>query len=150
MQKWKCTKCGKRIKKGVLDRVNELASYDSPRHPSHRPSYLYLIPLAEIIKKTLGHSSTNTKKVKGAWEDLIFRFGSEVNVLVDTKMDDIAGATDQEISDSIGAFREGRIQFHPGGGGQYGSLEILDPKTFAKLQKVGKKTRSGQMNLFEY
>jgi len=33
IKNWRCS-CGGIIKKGVKDRVNELASYDTPHHPS--------------------------------------------------------------------------------------------------------------------
>ena len=150
MNKWKCTRCKKRIKKGVLDRVNELATYENPKHPPHRPPYLHLIPLTEIIKNALGHSSTETRKVKEAWETLVLTFGSEVTVLVDAEMERIQGATDERIKDSIAAFREGRVFLHPGGGGRYGSIEILDIAAFARLKNAAKKQKEGQTSLSEY
>jgi uncharacterized protein (TIGR00375 family) len=58
------------IKKGVFDRVNELADFEEPRHPVYRPPYLHLIPLAEIIQMALGHAGVQTKGVKTAWKPL--------------------------------------------------------------------------------
>lgn len=52
-RRWKCS-CGKRIKKGVKDRINERATFIKPQHPDHRPPYIHLIPLAEIITKAIG------------------------------------------------------------------------------------------------
>lgn len=52
-------------KKGVEDRINELADFEVPRHPAYRPPpYLHLMPLAEIIQMALGHASVQTKGVK--------------------------------------------------------------------------------------
>ncbi|RZN40916.1 MAG: endonuclease Q family protein, partial [Methanophagales archaeon ANME-1-THS] len=45
--RWRCA-CGGLIKKGVRDRVDELANTDGT-HPDHRPPYVHLIPLAELI-----------------------------------------------------------------------------------------------------
>ncbi len=120
--KWKCTECGKRIKKGVKDRVEELADYAVPRHPSYRPEYIHIIPLAEIVMKALGHSSTNTKGVMQVWEPLISRFGNEVNVLVDADIADIKKVTEKRIVQAIDAFRNNKIKIVPGGGGEYGKL----------------------------
>ena len=97
MHKWKCTKCGGRIKKGVKDRVNEIATYEAPEHPSHRPEYLHLIPLGEIITRAVGHSSPNTKKVTTIWNELIMGFGDEVKVLLDADFEDMAKMTDEMV-----------------------------------------------------
>jgi uncharacterized protein (TIGR00375 family) len=150
MHKWKCTKCGRRIKKGVVDRVNELASYDTPSHPKHRPEYLYLIPLAEIIKMAKGVSSPNTKTVSRLWGELVSNFGDEVNVLVDADLKKIQKVTEDSVSQAIAGLREGRVIMHPGGGGQYGSVEIPDKKTYAKYLKMQKQEKMGQASLFEF
>jgi uncharacterized protein (TIGR00375 family) len=121
IKKWKCT-CGARIKKGVRDRVNELADLQAPEHPDHRPEYLHLIPLAEIIALALGHSSPYTKTVQSAWNEMIKKPGSEIAVLVDADMASLDG--DPRIVAAIRAFREGKVIIHPGGGGRYGSVEL--------------------------
>jgi uncharacterized protein (TIGR00375 family) len=150
MHKWKCTKCGKRIKKGVVDRVNELASYKSPKHPKHRPKYLHLVPLSEIIMRAKGVSSPNTKTVGRIWDHLISNFGDEVAVLVDAPLEEIKKATEENVSKAISAFREGRVILHPGGGGKYGSLEIPDKKAYEKYLKKQKESKKGQASLFEF
>ncbi|MCX9012017.1 MAG: TIGR00375 family protein [Candidatus Methanoperedens sp.] len=128
IKNWTCS-CDGTIKKGVKDRVNELATYDKPQHPPHRPPYLHLIPLSEIIAMALG-IGTNTKGVKKIWDALIERYGSEVAVLVDA---DIRGSgVDERVVSAIVAFREGRVKVHPGGGGQYGRVELSNSKPEAQ------------------
>jgi len=119
---WKCS-CGGAIKKGVKDRINELAAYDVPEYPPHRPPYLHLIPLSEIIAMALG-IGTATKGVQASWNTLIERYGSEVAVLVDA--DIINSGIDELVVDAITAFKDGRIKVHPGGGGEYGRIELSD------------------------
>jgi uncharacterized protein (TIGR00375 family) len=120
IKSWSCS-CGGTIKKGVKDKVNELASYDEPRHPVHRPPYLHLIPLSEIIAMALG-TGTNTKGVQGIWNALIEQYGSEVAVLVDA---DIKNSdVDERVINAIIALRCGQVKVHPGGGGQYGRIEL--------------------------
>ncbi|MDO9097621.1 MAG: TIGR00375 family protein [Candidatus Methanoperedens sp.] len=125
IKSWTCT-CGGTIKKGVKDRVNELASFDMPKHPAHRPPYLHLIPLSEIIAMALG-VGVNTKGVQGIWNKLIERYGSEVAVLVDADIKN--SGVDERVINAIIALRCGKVKVHPGGGGQYGRIELLDKAT---------------------
>ncbi len=131
---WSCS-CGGTIKKGVKDRVNELAACNEPRHPAHRPPYLHLIPLSEIIAMGLG-MGTNTKGVQGIWNMLVERYGSEVAVLVDSDIKN--SGVDQRVVNAIIALRCGKVKVHPGGGGQYGRIELsAEPmnKNNCELQK---------------
>ncbi len=121
--KWRCQICRGIIKKGVLDRVKELADFKEPRHPGHRSPYLHLIPLAEIIQMALGHSSVQTKGVKTAWNILVEHFGNEVEALIHSEPEALK-IVDERIVNAILAFRKGNVIIHPGGGGHYGWLEL--------------------------
>ncbi len=126
IQGWRCPRCGGLIKKGVRDRVEELADTHQPQHPAHRPPYLHIIPLSEIITKALGFKSLDTKTVKEAWNTLTTTFGSEIKVLIDAELDTLA-RINPKIASAIKVFREGRVTIKPGGGGQYGSIELPPP-----------------------
>jgi len=130
---WRCT-CGGRIKKGVKDRIEELSDHERPVHPSHRPPYLHIIPLSEIIAKAIGQHSPFTKKVTERWNELIKVFKNEVNVLVDANIEDIRKVTAPAITDAIQAFREGKVIVHPGGGGKYGIIEL--PSSVEKTNTI--------------
>jgi len=133
-RRWRC-ECGGLIKKGVRDRVDELANCDGT-HPEHRPPYLHLIPLAEIIGLAL-HKSPSSPAVKEMWESLLAEFGTEVNVLVDIPIADFYVSRfnlDGRVVEAIKAFREGEIQVIPGGGGRYGVIK-LKPKTSGRAQE---------------
>ncbi len=136
---WKCT-CGGKIKKGVRDRVNELADYEKPKHPPHRPPYIKLIPLTEVIAMALD-TGLNTKAVKDAWNVLMAKFGNEVKVLVDAKITQ-TDIMNPSIYDAIMSFRNGQIIVYPGGGGQYGRVEL--PK------EILQKNITAQSSLFDF
>lgn len=139
--KWRCPICGGVVKKGVFDRINELADFKEPKHPDHRPPYLHLIPLAEIIQMALGHASVQTKGVQTAWNKLIERFGNEINALIYSEPDELKIVDNDRIVNAILAFRKGDVIIHPGGGGQYGWLELPD-------NLKGEETRqTGQLSL---
>jgi len=120
---WRCS-CGGRIKKGVKDRIEELSDYEKPVHPSHRPPYLHIIPLSEIIAKAIGQSSPFTKRVTEIWDRLIKAFKNEISVLVDVDIEDIARVAPPAVTEAVQAFREGKVIVHPGGGGKYGVIEL--------------------------
>jgi uncharacterized protein (TIGR00375 family) len=135
--KWRCPVCGGVIKKGVFDRVNELADFKEPKHPEYRPPYLHLIPLAEIIQMTLGHASVQTKGVQTAWNKLIERFGNEVKALIYSEPEDLKVVGDDRIVNAILAFRKGNVIIHPGGGGQYGWLELPENLKNEEIRQTG-------------
>jgi len=135
--KWRCPVCGGVIKKGVFDRVNELADFKEPKHPEHRPPYLHLIPLAEIIQMALGHASVQTKGVQTAWNKLIERFGNEVKALIYSEPEDLKVVGDDRIVNAILAFRKGNVIIHPGGGGQYGWLELPENLKNEEIRQTG-------------
>lgn len=120
--KWRCS-CGGMVKKGVIDRVRELATSNVPEHPEHRPPYLHLIPLSEIVAKVLPERAAFAE-----WEKLVGAFGNEISVLIDVRMDRIREVARSDVADAIRSFREGRIRIIPGGGGAYGKIEIINNK----------------------
>ncbi|AKB52419.1 DNA helicase II [Methanosarcina barkeri str. Wiesmoor] len=135
--KWRCPVCGGVVKKGVFDRVNELADFKEPKHPDYRPPYLHLIPLAEIIQMALGHASVQTKGVQTAWNKLIERFGNEIKALIYSEPEDLKVVGDDRIVNAILAFRKGDVIIHPGGGGQYGWLELPESLKNEEIQQTG-------------
>lgn len=122
-RRWKCS-CGKKIKKGVKDRIGEMATFDSPHHPNHRPEYIHLVPLAEIIAKAVGIQTPFAKTVMKRWGELVKVFDNEIKVLLEVDYDDLSRVTTPAIVDAIQAFREQRIIIVPGGGGLYGQIEL--------------------------
>ncbi len=145
-RKWKCS-CGKRIKKGVKDRINERADFKEPQHPDHRPPYIHLIPLSEIITKAIGQHTPFTQAVSKRWDELISVFGSEINVLLDSDINEITKVTAPAITEAIQAFRENKVIVRPGGGGQYGSIELPQEGV---VSSVVLKPRDTQKSLLDY
>ncbi|UCH72509.1 MAG: TIGR00375 family protein [Thermoplasmatales archaeon] len=122
-RRWKC-RCGKRIKKGVKDKINERATFEEPKHPNHRPPYIHLIPLSEIIAKAIGQKNPFTQTVTKRWNELISAFCSEIRVLLDVDIEYISKITAPAIAEAIQAFREKKVIIQPGGGGKYGIIEL--------------------------
>ncbi|KYK32544.1 MAG: phosphotransferase [Thermoplasmatales archaeon SG8-52-3] len=144
---WKCS-CGKRIKKGVKDKINEKADFIEPQHPSHRPNYIHLIPLTEIIAKAIGQRTPFTQTVSKRWNELISEFDSEIKVLIDIDIIEISRVTVPAITEAIQAFRDKKVIIKPGGGGQYGSIEL--PRVEEDYVNFNLGPKDKQTNLLEY
>ncbi|ACS89643.1 MAG TPA: TIGR00375 family protein [Thermococcaceae archaeon] len=130
---WRCELCGGVIKKGVHDRILELA--DTDERPKDRPPYLHLAPLAEIIAMVL-NKGVETKSVKSIWERLLKEFGSEIRVLVDAPVEAIAELIGDEIAKAIWAFRNEKLIIVPGGGGKYGEIKLPEEVKRARLEDL--------------
>jgi PHP family Zn ribbon phosphoesterase len=105
---------------------------------------LHIIPLAEIIAVALGQSSPFTKRVTEEWLTLIKSFGSEVKVSVDASIEDIARVAAPVVVKAIQAFREDKVLIHPGGGGEYGRIELTNQV------EVEAKPEERQKSIFDY
>ena len=121
-RKWRCA-CGGRIKRGVLDRVNELATYDMARHPQHRGKYIHIVPVETLVALGLD-TRTTSKKVAEAIEQLLAAFGTEIEVLLSVAPEDIGKVAGSKIGRAFRIYREGRLKLIPGGGGEYGRIEL--------------------------
>jgi uncharacterized protein (TIGR00375 family) len=117
--KRRCPECRGIIKKGVAERIEELAASKEPKHPAHRPPYVRILPLAEVIALATGTSTLTSKRVKERWEGLVSKFGSEIRVLVDEDIGAVIEA-DAEVGKVIRLFRQGKMRYVAGGGGAYG------------------------------
>lgn len=136
----RCPSCGGRIKLGVLDRVNILADYERPVHPAHRPSYLHIIPLAEIVAMALGYKSAVAAPVQRCWSDLTAE-RTEIDVLMEADLDEISA--DPRVLEAIEMFRQGKVEVVPGGGGKYGEVRMTG-------RALPRKEKKEQKSLFDF
>ena len=131
--KMKCD-CGGTIKKGVDFRISEIADFKEPKHPSFRPKYVHLMPLAELIS-TVYDKGVTTKLVQGKWQKLIDNFGTEIDVLINVSLSDIE-KIDSNVVAVVKSFREGTIDVVPGGGGQYGQISFKKELNEKKQENI--------------
>ncbi|MFX0032429.1 MAG: endonuclease Q family protein [Candidatus Hodarchaeota archaeon] len=112
-----------KIKLGVSERIDTIASYDKPKHPDHRPKYINAIPLIDIIRSVRGVKSINSKTVLNQYNQIIEKFGTEFSILIDLPISELE-EFDKEIASVISAFRCDEIRYTPGGGGVYGKIKL--------------------------
>ncbi|GFZ99311.1 hypothetical protein GCM10008018_51930 [Paenibacillus marchantiophytorum] len=109
----RCADCGSpKIIRGVMDRIMALADRDTAYVPPYRPPYHFQIPLQFI-------PGLGPKKL----DQLLRRFGTEMNVLHRTAREDLASEIGEDIASYLVQAREGTLQLEVGGGGRYGKVK---------------------------
>ncbi len=101
-------------------RIYELSTWDEPHHPEHRPPYIHILPLAEILSLIYGKGVT-TVFVQKIWKELVQKLGTEIDVLIHASLEGIE-KVDPKLNSAIQAFRDNTLQIRPGGGGKYGKI----------------------------
>ena len=115
-----CPVDGKKLRLGVRDRAAAIGEGKSKSHP-HRPPYLHIAPLLDIIAISLAVKSTTSKRVRSLYDRMRERFGPETVILTETSLDGIR-EMNERVAMMISKYRDKTIQYIDGGGGRYGKL----------------------------
>jgi len=134
-----CPKCKKPLTIGVLHRIDDLADRKNGYIPDNIIPFRHMIPLDEIISNAKG-VGVKTKTVEREYKNLIDRFGTELDILLSTKIEQIERISSPEIAEGIDRVRKGKVNIIPGYDGEYGKIEIFKEKERGKFSK--------QVNLF--
>lgn len=118
-----CPVCGKPLTVGVLHRVLELADRTAPPEPGK--GFRSLIPLAEILGELL-HCGPKTRKPQSKLAELTLRFGSEVDVLMETPLAELS-AYWPELGEALRRMRAGEVIRRGGYDGEYGEIRLFEP-----------------------
>ncbi len=130
-----CPVCGKQVTVGVLHRVEELADRPPDGKPSCTHPFLSLIPLPEVLSEVLDVGS-NSKTVQRAYFRLLDALGSELNILIDLPLEDIAAVGGERLAQGIGNMRTSCVNAQGGYDGEYGVIKTLDESAETKSQNV--------------
>jgi PHP family Zn ribbon phosphoesterase len=82
----------------------------------------------------------NSKKVTGAYLDLLSRLGNEYHVLAEAEIESIRQASSNLLSEAINRARSGHVSITPGYDGEFGTIRVFDSREREQL--------SGQLGLF--
>ncbi len=121
--KERCPYCNAILSLGVKDRIELIADIDEEIHPEHRPPYIWVAPLMELIRASLGLKTANSVTVKRYYQKIISDFGDESRILVDSTKEELE-AYDKSLATLILNTRKGTLKVSQGGGGIYGMVEI--------------------------
>ena len=134
-----CPVCGRKLTVGVLHRVEKLADRAEGDRPDVTMPFENLIPLPEIIGSVLQVGPTS-KRVQTVYEQMLATHGSELKILRQLPIEEIAKTGDPLIAEGIRRMREGTVHIAPGYDGVYGKIQVFSDEDRARL--------SGQKSLF--
>jgi DNA helicase-2/ATP-dependent DNA helicase PcrA len=122
-----CSVCGKLVTVGVLHRVEELADRPVGVEPPGRPPFHSLIPLPEVLGEVYGVGPAS-KRVKQTFEQLLAKLGSELSILLDIPLEEIAQVGGTRLAEGIRRMRSGQVKPIAGFDGQPGIIKLFDPQ----------------------
>jgi PHP family Zn ribbon phosphoesterase len=133
----KCPKCGKKMTRGVEERIEELADRPEGYVPKNAIGYRHLLPLSEIIALVIGEVTPASTKVWDKYNMLVGKFGSEYSVMLDVPEAQLLAAAGPEISSAILRVRNDDIFVEAGYDGVYGRLDLSKPPLNKKSVALG-------------
>jgi uncharacterized protein (TIGR00375 family) len=116
----KCPADGRPLRLGVRDRAELLGESES-KSPRHRPPYLRIAPLLEIVASSLGVKSAKSKRVMALYKEMVASMGPETMIVTDAPLEKIE-EHNERVARMIEAYRFGTVKYLAGGGGRYGAL----------------------------
>ena len=133
--KGSCPECARPLTVGVLARVLELADRASPCYPQGSPDGIHLLGLAEILSELIGFGP-GSKTVTREYLHCVELFGSELNVLLLTPLEELAKRYSPLLAESVTRVRTGEVNRTPGYDGQFGRIRLFRPSENALLPKL--------------
>ena len=128
----KCPRCGKKMTRGVEERIEELADRSEGYVPKNAIGYRHLLPLSEIIALVIGEVNPASTKVWDKYNMFVGKFGSEYSVMLDAPEAQLLATAGPEISSAILRVRNDDVFVEPGYDGVYGRLDLNKPPPIKK------------------
>ncbi|MBU1121897.1 MAG: endonuclease Q family protein [Candidatus Omnitrophota bacterium] len=119
-----CPVCRKRLTRGVLYRISELADREEGFIPKNAIGYKSLVPLDEIVAEAKGLKKTS-KAVEKEYLDLIYTVGTELDILVNMDEEELTAKLPEKVAEGIKRVRGKQLKILPGYDGEYGTIKIF-------------------------
>jgi len=118
-----CPACGRKLTIGVMHRVNDLADRKEGEKPEKFVPFKRLVPLDQIIG-FIFDKAVDTVTVKQKYADIVNKFKSEFNVLLEVPPEELSKGIENEIAEVIIKVRNEEVNVQPGYDGEFGKVEI--------------------------
>jgi uncharacterized protein (TIGR00375 family) len=148
-----CPICGKKMTKGVAERVEELADREEGVVPRGAQKYIKVLPLSEIVAVVMRKDVFSVDVQKRYW-GIVSKFAGEMEALAYAPRENLVEACGEEIAEVIIRSREGKLVIEPGYDGVYGKpvVSAVEPRREeeAKPARRGERFLRKGRNLDDY
>lgn len=119
-----CPVCHKEVTVGVMHRVEMLADRSVHACPPRLHSYMRLVPLPEVLGELHGVGA-GARRVQQEYFRILARLGSELAILRDLPLAEIAAVGGTTLAQGIDRMRRGAVDALPGYDGEYGVIRVF-------------------------
>jgi len=120
----RCSKCGRPVTVGVMNRVDKLADRPVGYTPSNAIPFKNLIPLDEIISEAKGIGKASMA-VERDYRAAIAKFGTEFEILVRAPEGELRKNLPSRIAEGVLRMRKGQVNIQAGFDGEYGKVALF-------------------------
>jgi uncharacterized protein (TIGR00375 family) len=120
----RCSKCGKAVTVGVMNRVEQLADRPVGYTPAQAIPFKSLIPLDEIIADARGVTK-GAQSVQREYHSVVSKFGNEFNILLRVPNDELLKGLPARVAEGVMRVRAGKVAITPGYDGEYGIISLF-------------------------
>jgi uncharacterized protein (TIGR00375 family) len=125
----RCPVCGQPVTIGVSHRIDRLADRTEAEAlpPATAGEVTSLVPLPEILSELLG-SGPASKTVERSYDRVVGTLGSELSILGEVPIEDIARAESELLAEAVTRLRKGQVIRDAGCDGEYGVIRLFEPQ----------------------
>jgi len=121
----RCPVCGKPVTVGVMHRVDDLADRPEGTRPEGAAPFRSFVPLPEVLSELLG-VGPQSKRVRGAYDDMLARLGPEFHILDQLSTEDLRRGCSELLAEAIMRMRGGHVIRRAGYDGEYGVIRLFE------------------------
>ena len=121
----KCSKCGKPVTVGVVNRVEKLADRPAGFIPDNAIPFKNFISLDQIIAEVKGVAKTSVG-VERDYRSYLANFGTEFEILMRASKEDLIKKLPVKVVEGVMRARAGKVSIKPGYDGEYGIISVFN------------------------
>lgn len=121
----RCLRCGKPVTVGVMHRIETLADRTEGERPEKTAPFHSLIPLPEVLSE-IYEVGPNSKRVQKAYLGLLGKLGSELHILQDAPLEDLARDGGARLAEGIRRMRNCEVRPIAGYDGEFGVIKLFE------------------------